>query len=114
MKNYLFEIAVNVQDHNYYYQDVRPFTVNAENVNEAIEKATKELEETYYMEFSKSALKRKSEMYVDRKNGTPELIGYVITAHTEFENGCGKWVKKVIELWTTIKELRSPFESINA
>ena len=84
---------------------IRPITICTENLNEALYKYRGIVEEKYYINISKNALKNKNPMYIDLKNGESKQIGYVITASTEFEDRTAcKWSKQYIDLWVTIKK----------
>lgn len=84
---------------------IRPITINADNLNAALQQYKNIVEEKYYTYISKNALKNKNPMYIDLKNGESKQIGYVITASTEFEDRTAyKWSKQYIDLWVTIKK----------
>lgn len=112
MKTYLISISVNVPDRKYYYNDIEPFTVRADDLQSALKEVVTSLEKNQYIEVTENAMNSKNEMYNDLKDGSTVQSGYVITAHAEFENINSKWIKKVIELWMSISELANPFENI--
>lgn len=107
---YEFKTTATMKEYNnkHWYIDcgyIRPITINADNLNAALQQYKNIVEEKYYTCISKNALKNKNPMYIDLKNGDSKQIGYVITASTEFEDRTVyKWSKQYIDLWVTIKK----------
>ena len=76
--------------------------INADSVENALEKYRERVEEKYYVNISRNAIKNKSEMFVDTENGVKQ-VGYVITGKTEFDKGdYTGYSTQYINLWVTI------------
>ena len=82
---------------------IRRKTIEAKNLSEALKKYQDEVTNKDYITISDTALKRKSPMFVDTKNGSPQ-VGYVITGSTDFDDNGRGWVKQYIDLWVTITQ----------
>ena len=114
MKTYLFKTAATVKemDQGKYWLNgdfIGNVEVRAENLTDALASYADIVEKEYYVEVSKTAIKRKKGMFVDRLNGETVQVGYVITGRYYFELADGyKWVKKYIDLWIDVKELSIP------
>ena len=108
MKKYLFKTTATMKEYNNkkWWIDskiVRDKYINAEDINKALEKYKSLVEEKEYITISNNAIKNKSPMYVDTKDGDTKQVGYVITAKTEFQdNDNYKWSTQYIDLWVTI------------
>lgn len=107
MKKYLFETTATMKTYNNkkWWIDsniVRDKYINADNVNEALEKYQKYVKEDAYITISNNAIKNKNAMYIDTKNGNAKQIGYVITAKTEFQDNNYNWSTQYIDLWVRI------------
>lgn len=115
MKKYQINTAATMKPHNAkkWWIDsgiVRPLTIEAENITEALKKYQATLKEKYCIEISDNALKTANPMYIDDKNGNAIQMGYVITAKTEFQNDDNyKWTTQYIELWTSIDIIQNAF-----
>lgn len=114
MKKYLFKTTATMKEYNNkkWWIDsgiIREITINAENIEKAIEQYREKVIERDYINISKNALKNKSPMYIDSTNGEPIQCGYVITASTEFDNDRRGWIKQYIDLWVTINIIVNPF-----
>lgn len=108
MNTYMFRTEATTKDYRNYWIDsniVREKVVQAETIEEALELFRAKVDE---VEISKTALKNKQAMYID-KDGTPQQIGYVITAKTEVDKGNWEWVQKYVDLWVTVKVVQNPF-----
>lgn len=88
---------------------VRPVTVQAASVADALKQYQQLVKERFYVSISDNALTTKDKMYVDCADGTAVQVGYVITGATDFDNGYGKTVKQYVDLWVTITEVVNPF-----
>ena len=89
--------------------DIIPITeIKAENLPQAM-KSFKEHAEKNCVNFSQHAMEHKAAMYVDDENGNPKQIGYVLTGSTDFYDERDRAHKGYVEVWTTIKEVRSAF-----
>ena len=85
--------------------------IEADNVLSALNIWREKVEEQY-IEISNSAMKNKSAMYQDDKNGHSVQVGYVITAKTDFDKGdYTGYVPQYIELWVKITEERNAFDA---
>lgn len=89
---------------------VREITVKADNIKKALEEYREKVQEKFYINISKTALKNKDAMYIDKANGEPEQCGYVITASTDFDTDNGGWKTEYIELWVTVNVVINPFQ----
>ncbi len=85
---------------------VPTITIEAENIKSALIEYAKEVGKEY-IEISKSALKKKRNMYIDT-SASAKQVGYVITGKTGFENH-GKWISQYIDLWVRISEVKDLF-----
>lgn len=91
MNKYQIETTTTMKEYNNkkWWIDsdtIRTITISAENITEALKEYQKIVSKKYYIDISNNALKNKSPMYVDDKNGNAQQVGYVITAKTEFED----------------------------
>lgn len=108
MKKYLFKTTTTMKEYNNkkWWIDsniVRDKYINAENLNEALEKYRELVKENEYILISNNAMKTKSAMYIDTVNGETKQVGYVITGKTEFEDRENyKWSEQYIDLWVSI------------
>lgn len=108
MKKYLFKTTATMKEYNNkkWWIDsniVRDKYINAENINEALEKYKNLVEEKEYIKISNNAIKNKNPMYVDTTDGNAKQVGYVITAKTEFQDDNNyKWSTQYIDLWVSI------------
>ena len=111
MKTYLFKTVTTMKDDKYWIDEdvIQNIYIQSEN----IEKALINFVENHcvnYVNITKNALKNKQLMYRDINNESIQ-VGYVITASTEIQKENYTWVKKYIELWVTIEEIKNPFEN---
>ena len=102
---YSFKSVVTMKPYNrdkwWINSDIIPdMEIKAENPKEALNKYVKEVQDKCYIEISKTALKRKSPMYIDTTTGTKQT-GYVITGSTDFDKDY-KWYKQFINIWVEI------------
>ena len=108
MKKYLFKTTATMKEYNNkkWWIDsniIRDKYINAENINEALEKYKNLVEEKEYIIISNNAIKNKNPMYIDTPDGETKQVGYVITAKTDFEDRDNyKWSTQYIDLWVTI------------
>lgn len=108
MNRYLFETTTTMREYNKekWWIDpnvIKDMYINAENLNEALEKY-KEIVEKQYIIISDNAIKNKSPMYVDTKDGHSKQIGYVLIGKTDFQadDQGVNWTSQYIELWVEI------------
>ena len=108
MKRYLFKTTTTMKEYNNkkWWIDsniVRDKYINAENINEAIEKYRQLVEENEYILISDNAIKNKNPMYISTVDGKENQVGYVITGKTEFEDRDNyRWSTQYIDLWVSI------------
>ena len=89
---------------------VRPLTVEAENIIEALKKYQIILKEKYCIDISNNSLKTAKSMYIHDNDGNAIRTGLVITAKTEFlDDNRHKWTTRYIELWASINILQNAF-----
>lgn len=114
MKTYLFKTAATIKeaDQGNYWIDrdfIGNIEVKAENLTNALASYANIVKKEYYVKVSKTAIKRKNSMFVDRLNGETVQIGYVITGSYDFELADEyRWVKKYIDLWVDVREVSIP------
>lgn len=106
---YRFTTTATMKEHNCkkWWIDpgyIRPITVEAETLAEALDAYRHTVEDRYYTTISDNAMRRKSAMYIDTKSGEARQVGYVITGQTEFETDF-KWVKQYIDLWVSVETI---------
>ena len=107
MNKYLFKTTTTMREYNKekWWIDpniIKDKYINAENLNEALKKY-KDLVEKEYITISDNAIKNKTPMYVDAKDGNSKQIGYVLIGKTDFQDDQGaNWISQYIELWVEI------------
>lgn len=110
MTNYEFKTTVTMKEYNCkkWWIDgniIRPAIIQAENLKAALKKYRIHTEKEAYIEISSNALRTKSPMYVDTKEGTKQ-VGYVITGKAEFQDDISyKWSTQYVDLWVSISEI---------
>ena len=102
--NYIFKTTATMKEYNNkkWYIDggiVSDMRIDADSVENALEIYRERVEEKYFINISKNAIKNKSEMFVDLSDGSVKQVGYVITGKTEFDRGdytgySTAWVEK--------------------
>lgn len=107
MKTYLFKTTTTMKDYNNkkWWIDskiIKDKYINAENINEALEKYRNIVEEKEYITISNNAIRNKHGMFVDTTDGNAKQVGYVITGKTEFQDDNYNWSKQYIDLWIEI------------
>lgn len=118
MKNYHFHTVTTMKEYNcdkwWIDRDiVKDMIISADSVKEALS-AYREKVEEQYISISDNAMKRKSAMYRESKDGESVQVGYVLTAKTGFEDRHYNisWREEYIELWVEItEEVRIDFEA---
>lgn len=88
MKNYRFHTVTTMKEYNrdkwWIDRDiVKDMIISADSVKEALS-AYREKVEEQYISISDNAMKRKSAMYRESKDGESVQVGYVLTAKTGF------------------------------
>lgn len=84
---------------------VKEFTVDANNVDEALSKYV-EFVNHNYATISNNAIKKKEPIYIDIPNGVQQ-IGYCITAKTDIPTD-NSYSSQYIDLWVSIFEVSIP------
>ena len=108
MKNFIFKTTTTMKEYNHkkWWIDsdiIKDIRVSAENITDALDQYREIVSDKFYVEISRNALKTKSAMYVDKKNGGAQQVGYVITGKTEFEDSARRaWSAQYIDLWVTV------------
>lgn len=108
-KTYVFKTTTTMKEYNHdkwWIMDdiVKTFETTASTLSEALKGFQKFVEDTAYITISNNALKTKSPMYRDTKDGTKQ-VGYVITGQTDFEDRDNyRWSKQYIDLWVSISQ----------
>ncbi|GAA0082917.1 hypothetical protein [Clostridium sp. CTA-6] len=112
MKTYLFTTVTTIKDDKYWIDEdfIKKAYIQSENIEKALINYVENHCKECYIDITKNALKNKKPMYRDIDNKSVQ-VGYVITASTELENSERKWVKKYIELWIEIEEIKNPFNN---
>lgn len=114
MATYRFDTTTTMKPYNNekWYIDahiVRPIEVQADSVTEALNLWRNIVQERDYIEISRNAMRTKSPMYSEYKDGRTEQIGYVITGKTEFDKGdYTGYCSQYIELWVSITVVTIP------
>lgn len=82
---------------------IREIRITADNLKQALEQYRETVINKYYIDISRNALKNKSPMYIDDRNGNARQVGYVITGKTEFDKGdYTGYSTQYIDLWVTV------------
>ena len=82
---------------------VCPVIIEADNLKTALQIWRDKVQERDYIKISNNALKSRSPMYIDGKNGEPVQVGFVITGKTEFDKGnYSGYTTQYIDLWVEI------------
>ena len=109
MTNYMFETSTTMKEYNAkkWWIDtgiIRPTIISAENLKEAM-RLYVEYAEKSCIDISENAIRTKTGMYVDTKNGSAKQVGYVITGKTEMQRENGSWSTQYVDLWVRISEV---------
>ena len=92
-------------DSNY----IREITVEADDIETALNEYKRIVEDKYCATISNNAIKNKRPMFIDDKNGETKQVGFVITGKTDFQDDSGSWSEQYIDLWVDVAILVSPF-----
>jgi len=113
MKSYDFKYTVTPKENADWWCDIRGkhFECEADSLDEAKEKFQSHMDNSWCVEIKKTALSRPEKMYRDRKDQTPQVVGFVFTGHheVEFESG---WKERICWIWTEIRETSYPEELV--
>lgn len=87
MKTYFFEtVAVENSSDFYACSDiVKPFKVEANNINEAKNKYLEFVEDSTCIEISKTQKKKSNKIYIDTKDGKTVQSGYIFIGKTDVD-----------------------------
>ena len=106
MKNYEFSTTTTMKEYNRekWWIDsdiIRPIIISAENLKKALQKYVQHCD-SMAIKISANALRTKSPMYVDTKEGAKQ-VGYVITGKFDFMDDRNyHWSTQYIDLWVNI------------
>lgn len=119
MYTYIFKTTATMKEYNQkkWWIDsgiIREIQITAENLKTALEQYRQIVEEKHYISISNNAIKNKSPMYIDRPDGEPLQVGFVITGKTEFEDRSAyRWSMQYIDLWVSVYTVTTPdFEGV--
>lgn len=106
MAKYIFKTCATMKEYNHQKWWIDPNIVSekrieAVSVEDALKEYQKIVEDEHYIIISDNALKTKSQMYRDTKQGTKQ-VGYVITGKTEFDKDDGTLSTQYFDLWVEI------------
>lgn len=111
---YRFETTATMKPYNNkkWYIDadiVRSITIEADELKTALQLWRDKVQERDYIQISNNALKSRSPMYIDGKDGEPVQVGFVITGKTEFDkcNYTG-YSTQYIDLWVAVQIVTIP------
>lgn len=91
---------------------IRPVIVSAETLPEALNEFREVVSDRFGVDISKSALRSKSPMFIDGKDGEAVQTGYVLTGSTDFDDDRRFLVKQYIDLWVTVAVIVNPFRGV--
>lgn len=109
---YLFKTDATMKEYNcekwYIDKDfIKDKIIIADTPRQALEKYIEEINKEHYDIVSKNAIKNKSPIYRDTKDGAQQ-VGFNITASMEFDKGDYRgWSKQFFELWIEMFELKN-------
>lgn len=119
METYIFKTTATMKEYNRrkWWIDsgiVPEMKITAENLKTALEEYRQRVEDQHYISISNNAMRYKNPMYIDRADGEPLQIGYVITAKTGFEDRDNyRYTDQYIDLWVTVCAVTVPdFEGV--
>lgn len=88
---------------------VRSITIEADELKTALQLWRDKVQERDYIQISNNALKSRSPMYIDGKDGEPVQVGFVITGKTEFDKGnYTGYSTQYIDLWVAVQIVTIP------
>ena len=114
MSIYRFETTAAMKSHNNKKWGidadiVRPVEIEAADLKTALQLWRDEVQDRGYIQISNNALKSRSPMYIDGKDGEAVQLGYVITGKTEFDKGdYTGYSTQYIDLWVTVQIVTIP------
>ena len=108
MIDYIFKTSATMKEYNNkkWWIDsdiIREIRITADNLKQALEQYRETVINKYCIDISHNALKNKSPMYIDDRNGNVRQVGYIITGKTEFDKGdYTGYSTQYIDLWVTV------------
>lgn len=114
MATYQFNYTVTPSGEGYWI-DIRnkKQAIEADTLDEAIDKFVELLDERWGVTISKTARKRSQTMYADYKDGSTKEVGRVFKASMEIDFGDGSshadWRKKGCHVWTEVYTMENVF-----
>lgn len=119
METYIFKTTATMKEYNRrkWWIDsgiVPEMKITAENLKTALAEYRQRVEDQHYISISNNAMRYKNPMYIDRADGEPLQVGYVITAKTCFEDRENyRYTDQYIGLWVTVYAVTVPnFEGV--
>lgn len=119
METYIFKTTATMKEYNRrkWWIDsgiVPEMKITAENLKTALAEYRQRVEDQHYISISNNAMRYKNPMYIDRADGEPLQVGYVITAKTGFEDRDNyRYTDQYIDLWVTVYAVIVPnFEGV--
>lgn len=119
MSSYIFKTTATMKEYNrrkwWIDSDIVPeMKISADSLKTALEEYRQRVEDRHYIQISNNAMKHKNPMYIDRPDGDPLQVGYVITAKTSFEDRDNyRYTDQYIDLWVTVYAVTVPnFEEV--
>ena len=112
MNKYMFRTTATMKPYNRanWYIDpdiIRTKYITADSLREALNAYAEDVTEHDYITITPHAIRTKSPMYIDTKNGEAVQVGYVITAKTEMQRDNGTWTEQFINLWISIDQIQT-------
>ena len=119
METYIFKTTATMKEYNRrkWWIDsgiVPEMKITAENLKTALAEYRQRVQDQHYISISNNAMRYKNPMYIDRADGEPLQVGYVITAKTGFEDRDNyRYTDQYIDLWVTVYAVTVPnFEGV--
>jgi hypothetical protein len=111
MKTYLFKTTATMKDNDQekWWIDrniINDKYIHAKTIEDALKQYVNIVDDC--VSISNNAIKNRQPMFIDKKDGKTQQIGYVITGKTLFNNDRGKWIEKYIDLWIYISIVTTP------
>ena len=107
MRKFHIDVLAEPTTEDFWVNIRETFTIESENVTEAVKEVLERLEYIFGVDVSNNARKNPDPMYRDTKEGALQT-GYVIKGSTLIdisEEGLPEWRKRYINLWVEIEEI---------